>query len=180
MKRPHPDAQRTVEAAYTAHAARLAGLARTLTGSAGGDDLVQDVFVRLLRAVERDPDYLRDPVWPLLRVALVRLAVQHRRGVVRELRRAARLYQRPDPRAWEEDVDAVAALLTLPPRMRACVVLHHVEDLSLDQVADILGSKPNTVASQLQTARRRLRASLAVDPVTTDMQPTLSRSDGDG
>ena len=158
----------TVETAYAAHATRLAGLARMLTGGVeSGDDLVQDVFVRLLRAVERDPDYLREPVWPLLRITLVRLAVQHRRGVVRELRRLARVYERPDPRAWEDDVDVVAALLMLPPRMRACVVLHHVEDLPLPEVAAMLGSKPNTVASQLQTARRRLRQRLEAGAETT-------------
>jgi RNA polymerase sigma factor (sigma-70 family) len=174
------DPDTRVAAVYELHARRLAGLARTLTGSVeSGDDLVQDVFVRILRAVEADPGYLREPVWPLLRVTLVRLVLQRRRGLARELRRRARVYQRPDPRIWEEDVDVVAALLRLPPRMRACIVLHHVEDLPLDQVAAILGSKTNTVASQLQTARRRLRDSL-VESESNGMQPTMSRSDGDG
>jgi RNA polymerase sigma factor (sigma-70 family) len=40
-----------------------------------------------------------------------------------------------------------AALATLPPRQRAVLVLRYLEDLPEQQVAEILGCAPGTVAS---------------------------------
>jgi RNA polymerase sigma factor (sigma-70 family) len=151
-----------VERLYATHAARLVGLARTLTGSLdSGDDLVQDVFVRIFEACKRDPGYVREPAWPLLRVTLVRLAAQRRRSIGRELRRLARVYERPTERTWDTDVDVMSALLTLPPRMRACVVLRYMEDLPVADVAGVMGTEVGTVAAQIQEARRRLRRRLS-------------------
>ena len=45
----------------------------------------------------------------------------------------------------------LAALATLPPRARAVVVLRYWEDLSVEQVADVLGCSPGNVKSH--TAR---------------------------
>lgn len=47
------------------------------------------------------------------------------------------------------DGDAVrAALAALPPRMRACIVLRHWLDLSVDESADLLGCTPGTVTTR--------------------------------
>jgi DNA-directed RNA polymerase specialized sigma24 family protein len=44
------DARAVVERLYAIHASRLVALARTLTGGLdSGDDLVQDVFLRVMR-----------------------------------------------------------------------------------------------------------------------------------
>ncbi len=165
------DPQTVVARLYATHASRLVGLARTLTGHLdSGDDLVQDVFVALLKACDRDRGYVREPAWPLLRTMLVRMAAQRRRSIGRELLRLSRVYERPQPPVWDTDVDVVAALLTLPVRMRTCVVLHYVEDMPVADVADVMGTTPGTVSAQLQTARQRLRTRLgAADPVVAAM-----------
>jgi RNA polymerase sigma-70 factor, ECF subfamily len=158
------DTRAVVERLFLMHGPGLLALARTLTGSLeSGDDLVQDVFIRVLEATRREPGYVREPSWPLLRQILVRLAAQRRRGVGREIRRMSRIYERPAAGTWETDVDVISALLTLPPRMRAAVVLRYMEDLSVAEVAAALGTASGTVAAQLQTARRRLRERLAFD-----------------
>jgi RNA polymerase sigma-70 factor (sigma-E family) len=75
----------------------------------------------------------------------------------------------PDLRAagaWDDgtggaDGEAVrAALATLPPRMRAAIVLRHWFDLSVEESADLLGCSQGTVKSQTAKAVAQLRAAL--------------------
>jgi RNA polymerase sigma-70 factor (sigma-E family) len=49
------------------------------------------------------------------------------------------------------------ALLELPPRQRAVVVLRYLDDLGEREVAEILGCSPGTVASQASRALAKLR-----------------------
>ncbi len=49
------------------------------------------------------------------------------------------------------------ALLALPPRQRAVVVLRYLDDLGEREVAEILGCSPGTVASQASRALSKLR-----------------------
>jgi RNA polymerase sigma-70 factor (sigma-E family) len=52
------------------------------------------------------------------------------------------------------------ALLTLPPRQRAVVVLRYLDDLGEREVAEILGCSAGTVASQASRALAKLRRSV--------------------
>ena len=53
------------------------------------------------------------------------------------------------------------ALAALPPRSRAVVVLRYWEDLSVEQVADLLGCSAGNVKSQSARGLDKLRALLA-------------------
>jgi RNA polymerase sigma-70 factor (sigma-E family) len=53
------------------------------------------------------------------------------------------------------------ALATLPPKARAVVVLRYWEDLSIEQVANLLGCSPGNVKSQSARSLDKLRALLA-------------------
>ena len=64
------------------------------------------------------------------------------------------------PGTTELRVVLLAALATLPPQARAVVVLRYWEDLSVDQVAEILRCSAGTVKSQSARSLKKLRESL--------------------
>lgn len=56
--------------------------------------------------------------------------------------------------------DVMKALATLPPRMRAAVVLRHYEDLSEAETAQVMGCSVGTVKTQTFRGLARLRGLL--------------------
>lgn len=60
------------------------------------------------------------------------------------------------------ELDAVlSALSTLPPGDREMLLMTAMEDLTIDEVAAILGVLPNTAKVRLSRARAKLRAAVA-------------------
>jgi RNA polymerase sigma-70 factor (ECF subfamily) len=52
------------------------------------------------------------------------------------------------------------ALATLDVRHRAVLVLHFLEDMSVDEVASVVGCPPGTVKSRIYHAKRTLKEAL--------------------
>ena len=70
-----------------------------------------------------------------------------------------RIPERPvQAHAPETRMVVLSVLATLPPRARAVVVLRYWEDLSVDQVAAVLGCSPGNVKSLGAAALGKLRA----------------------
>ena len=65
-----------------------------------------------------------------------------------------------EPPAPELRLVVLDALATLPPKARAVVVLRYWEDLSIEQVADLLGCSPGNVKSQSARSLDKLRVLL--------------------
>jgi RNA polymerase sigma-70 factor (sigma-E family) len=124
------------------------------------DDLVQGAITKLYvhwgraRAVERTDAYTR--------AILVReFLIERRSGWARRIT----LHPGPpDESAPVADIEGVldlrAAMVTLPPRQRATLVLRFHCDLSVDQAAEVLGCSPGTVKSQTAKAIDSLRRAL--------------------
>jgi RNA polymerase sigma-70 factor (sigma-E family) len=74
-----------------------------------------------------------------------------------------------EPYAPETRMVVLGALASLPPRARAVVVLRYWEDLSVEQVAAVLGCSPGNVKSLAAGALGKLRA--ALDDALTGHDP---------
>jgi len=150
---------------FDAHHRRIHKLGLRLLGDVEeARDLVQETFLRAARAVAQVP--AEEPgaeAW-LVRVAVNLCRDRHRRRAVR------RPHTAPMPReaaaGGDEERAHVArstiraALLALPPRRRAIVVLHEIEGRSTAEIATLLGTRPVTVRWHLALGRRELARAL--------------------
>ncbi|WP_431858128.1 RNA polymerase sigma factor [Azospirillum sp.] len=149
------------------HMCRAVALAQRLTGNASdADEIAQDAFLRVWQHAGRwEPGRARFATW-LYRI-VVNLAIDRkRRPGFQPLDDAAELAdERPDAVdliAERQTADQVGkALLELPERQRAAVVLFHQEGLSQRQAAEVLGVGEDAFESLLARARRALRTALA-------------------
>lgn len=148
-------------------AVELPGLVRlghALTGSEHDAwDLAQETLLRVglhWRRLDRSESPSR-----YARTTLVRLNISRWRRLRREV-----LGDTPDVRLTEPEVQVLStpleeALLTLGPRQRTTIVLRHLYDLSLAEIAEEMDCSVGTVKSQLSRAGAQLRARLApADP----------------
>jgi RNA polymerase sigma-70 factor (sigma-E family) len=82
-----------------------------------------------------------------------------------------------EPYTPETRLALMAALATLPPRARAVLVLRYWEDLSVEQVASLLGCTPGNVKSQSSRALDKLRTLLG-DALLNDHDDRRRGPDG--
>jgi RNA polymerase sigma-70 factor (sigma-E family) len=104
-----------------------------------------------------------DPVAYLRKMAVNAALAQHRKAFTRRESTVGDLPERVG-RADEDDVlardEVWVAVRALPPRQRAVVVLRYYEDLSEQQIAEVLRCRPGTVKSQASAALATLRSRL--------------------
>lgn len=158
----HPDALHDeVAALYARCCPRLIGLLVSIGGSRSeAEEVAQDAYVKLLPRWSTVRDYDDPEAW--VRTVAVRLLISRRRRAkvaALGLSRLAGRVQRHEPEQPELTAAAVlvsAALGTLPVAQRAVVILHHVMDLPVEQVASELGVPVGTVKSRLSRARTAL------------------------
>jgi RNA polymerase sigma-70 factor (sigma-E family) len=150
----------------------LVRYARLLCGDqAEAEDLVQEALVHVFAATRRPKDDRRGDSRTLENAeAYVRRTVlnlfldgyrrRQRWVAVRHLLGGQGSTAGPE-RALPDQLDLAAALATLPPRQRACVVLRYYEDLSVGQIAEYLGVTAGTVKRHLHDANSALAVRLA-------------------
>lgn len=149
----------------------LLRLAFLLTGDRfKAEDLVQTTLAKVLHrwdatAAKGDPH-------PYVRTVLIHTALGWRR---RKWEGEQSTYQLPEHASDHDFADLAArrhqlrsALLQLPPRQRAAVVLRHYDDLSEEQAAAVLGCSVGTVKSQTAKGLERLRTLLETNDDPND------------
>ncbi|HEY7336122.1 MAG TPA: sigma-70 family RNA polymerase sigma factor [Bryobacteraceae bacterium] len=130
-------------------------------------DLAQDVFVKLLTRIQDFRRGARFETW-LYRV-VVNACLDHQKRKRRFLPFLEEALDSVLPAGEtalsdllrEEAQDYVReAVAKLPPRHRMVVVLRYTEDLSYEEIADVLGCSRGTVASRLNRAHKILERRL--------------------
>jgi RNA polymerase sigma factor (sigma-70 family) len=184
--RADPDAERVAAALARDHDDGFAELVRTYQGlvyavalrttghRADAEDLAAEALLRAYRSLaDHDHAWLRT-LAP--RPWLLTIVVNVRRNQVRDAARRPRTDGAPPPDSpvpgpsveehaeHREATEHLAGLLArLPETQRTAVVLRHVTDLPLAEVAEVLGCPVGTAKSHVSRGLARLRA-LVDDP----------------
>lgn len=154
-ERMDADALHQIIGRYSTMVYRLA-YART-HNRADAEDIYQEVFLKLYT---QNPDFESEEhrrAW-LLRVT-ANCSVSLFRSAWRWHTRLTA--QIPEPSGQPSGASPLPESIDrLPKRYRTLVHLYYYEDLSVSEIAKLLGEKPSTLRSQLTRARQRLRRDL--------------------
>lgn len=155
---------------YERHRDAVFRFAYRLLGSAGpAEDVTHDCFLSLLRQPERfDPS--RASLRTYLLAAARNLSLKHFRKMgeevaVEELTEELRLPEEAAPLrqllAEELSSEVRKAVESLPVLQREALILFEYEELSLAEVASVVGADVGTVKARLHRARQRLKRVLS-------------------
>ena len=134
---------------------RLA-LART-RGASDAEDILQEVFMRCLRARPTFVDGEHEKAW------FIRVTINCSKTLVTSAWRRHTAPELENERAAEEPEDyrdVWEAVMALPVKYRTVVHLFYYERYSVTEIASLTGATENTVKSQLFRAREMLRGTL--------------------
>jgi RNA polymerase sigma-70 factor (sigma-E family) len=149
-----------LEDLYARHIGATVRLAYLLTGDReAAQDIAQDAFIRSfgrwkhLRDASSFPSYVRATAVNLSRSHHRRRSVEQR-YIERDGARPSAIAQEPGASL---DGELRSALLSLPQRQRAAVVLRFYEDLSEAQTAEVLGCSVGNVKALTSKGMAKLR-----------------------
>ena len=131
-------------------------------------DLTQKTFLRAMRYLHTLREDRKFASW-LYSIARQQ-SVDYLRRCGRRSKLEAQLGRQPSPDALprpeetlvknDETQLAIQLLRDLEPELREPLVLHYLEDFSLDDIVDIMESPKGTIKSRLHRARKILRTQL--------------------
>jgi RNA polymerase sigma-70 factor (ECF subfamily) len=139
--------------------------AASLTGNQdSGLDVLQEVWIKAFSTIGKlkEPGALRSWLYSITHgIAVDRI----RRNSSRERAESAELedfQEAEEPSFAAEDADAIhQALGELGLKHREVLVLHFLEDLSIEEIAKVVGCSEGTVKSRMHYAKRAMREILS-------------------
>ncbi len=175
------------EALFRRYAPLVNGLAyRLLGGDADLDDLVQESFAQALTCLDRLQNTETFSTW------LSTIVVRTCNKLLRRRRLMARfgLWRQPEI-DWEqvrshgtsaEDLLELRAIYRLvadmPADLRVPLVLKHVEDKSLQEIADLTGASIATIKRRITKAQQLLEAALRQERAVLPAESSTRASEG--
>lgn len=135
--------------------------AMTLTGNEDGAlDVLQEVWLKVFRGIHKlkDPDSLRSWLYKVTHgIAVDRI----RKNISWEQAKKVQIQEfqeTEEPTFAEEDAAAIHhALSQIGLQHREVLVLHFLEDLTLAEIAAVVGCSEGTVKSRIHYAKRAMR-----------------------
>lgn len=158
---------------YAATSGRLVRQVYLLTGDrAEAEDVVAEAYERAWVRWSTVSEFAAPEAW--VRTVAQRLAISR----WRKARNAVVAWRRrTEPEDYEhayaDSTELVAALRRLPDKQRRAIVLHHLVDLSVEQVAAETGSSVSAVKAQLFRGRAALADLLQTSTVTETAKGTV-------
>lgn len=157
-----------VAAVYDKYANLLYRIALTHVGSEeDAQDILQDVFAKYIAAspVFNDDEYER--AW------FIRVTVNRSRDILRRNKLRNHLPIDDYTQTLEDTsndlsllrVEIITALNTLPNKYKTVIVLHHFEDLTVDETARALGLSVSAVKMRLSRGREQLKSILKKEAI---------------
>jgi RNA polymerase sigma factor (sigma-70 family) len=148
-----------VEDLFAQHGPLLLALAHTITHDwAEADDIVQATYEIALRRIDQLRDRSAARSW------LIRIESREAFRVGRRVRRHVPLEAHIEDLEEDSTLESAAALRgavsSLPPRVRAAILLHYYAGLSVEDTAAGMGVSANTVKTQLRKGLEKLRREL--------------------
>jgi len=138
-------------------------ISKLITRGEMAEDVLQEVLFRVCRKMVwlRDPELLRPWAFRIAsRECFRQLRSEKRRGEeILNLDTLETAANEGVPQEWEPRL--LDWIDDLPPGSRAVIVLHYLEEMSLDEVAAVLDLPPGTVKSRLAYGLARLRTRAA-------------------
>ena len=132
------------------------------------EDILQEVFVLIWRKLRwlRDPEVFRPWAYRIASREAFRRLRKHRvqAHALGEEALLAAIPAREAPPFPQEWADALPGLLALlSPASRAVLILHYLQGMTLNEVADVLEVSPGTVKSRLAYGLAALRQKIGPD-----------------
>ena len=161
---------------YAVSYRRLVGQLAVMVGDVGeAEDLVQEAFVRAAGQWTRLERYDNPEAW--LRTVAMNLARSKWRRGKRAAAAMVRLRSVAEhaPAPSSDHVTLVAALRRLSATQREALVLFHIADLSVDDIAQELGVPSGTVKARLSRGRAALADLLSETPLAARTSTERSR-----
>jgi RNA polymerase sigma-70 factor (ECF subfamily) len=161
------------EALYHRYKRRVFALAVRIVGAGDAEEVSQEAFIRIFRGLPKFRGDSALGTWIYRLSVNAALSHRSRRGAVPsaasdpEVPIAAALIEGPPTGDAVLRARLERALWQLPVGYRTVIVLHDVEGLEHEEVAQILGCHVGTSKSQLHKARGKLREILLQGGITS-------------
>jgi RNA polymerase sigma-70 factor (ECF subfamily) len=164
------------------HQRMVHALTYRMTGSlADAEDLAQEAFLRAYEQIGSFRGTARFSTW-LYRIA-VNTCLNWRQSDTRRHQLYARAAEEWSTRmagderpVGDQASEAQAALLKLPAKQRAAIVLTIYDGLNHAEAAEVLGCSETTVSWRVFAAKRKLKRLLTLTPAASSRSPANSKS----
>ena len=158
------EASADFEEMYRREIRAMIAVATALCGSRSvGEEVAQEAMLRAYRDWDTIGGLDRPGAWVRRVVINLAIDVRRRAGRERTVLRRLRPVESTTDSMFGSDPEFWKAVGSLPARQRIAVVLRYVDDLSIEQIGEVMEISPGTAKSTLFAARQSLAGQLGAE-----------------